>query len=54
MKKVILGIAAVALSTGSIAARTKLVTMPQREYTRIDLKNPSQTIVEEERTVSLQ
>ncbi len=40
--------------TGSLFARTKLVTMPQREYTRIDLKNPNQTIVEEERTVSLQ
>ncbi|HMY11618.1 MAG TPA: hypothetical protein PKC74_08335, partial [Turneriella sp.] len=39
---------------GSISARTKLVTMPQREYTRIDLKNPAQTIVEEERTVNLQ
>jgi len=38
----------------ALSARTKLVTMPQREYTRIDLKNPSQTIVEEERTVSLQ
>ena len=39
---------------GGISARTKLVTMPQREYTRIDLKNPNQTIVEEERTVNLQ
>ncbi len=42
------------LVTASVAARTKLVTMPQREYTRIDLKNPAQTIVEEERTVNLQ
>ncbi len=42
------------LLVGSISARTKLVTMPQREYTRIDLKNPAQTIVEEERTVNLQ
>ncbi|MBV6493430.1 MAG: hypothetical protein LDLANPLL_01452 [Turneriella sp.] len=39
---------------GTLDARTKLVTMPQREYTRIDLKNPDQTIVEEERTVNLQ
>lgn len=42
------------ITCGALQARTKLVTMPQREYTRIDLKNPNQTIVEEERTVSLQ
>src|SRR6185369_14152621 len=40
--------------SGAVSARTKLVTMPQREYTRIDLKNSNQTIVEEERTVNLQ
>ena len=54
MKNGILFITAFALCSGSVAARTKLVTMPQREYTRIDLKNPAQTIVEEERTVNLQ
>jgi len=53
MKKVIIVATALA-AAGAITARTKLVTMPQREYTRIDLKNPNQTIVEEERTVNLQ
>lgn len=42
------------LLVSELSARTKLVTMPQREYTRIDMKNPNQTIVEEERTVNLQ
>lgn len=54
MKTIITAITIISLCTSSIAARTKLVTMPQREYTRIDLKNPGQTIVEEERTVNLQ
>ena len=54
MKKGILIISAISLCSGSVAARTKLVTMPQREYTRIDMKNPNQPIVEEERTVNLQ
>lgn len=54
MRKPVLILAAATLCAGSVAARTKLVTMPQREYTRIDLKNPAQTIVEEERTVNLQ
>lgn len=53
MKKVAMTLAALVAAT-QIGARTKLVTMPQRECTRIDLKNSNQTIVEEERTVSLQ
>lgn len=54
MKKLPYILVALTLCTGNVVARTKLVTMPQREYTRIDLKNPGQTIVEEERTVNLQ
>jgi hypothetical protein len=54
MKAIIIAIITISVCTSSVAARTKLVTMPQREYTRIDLKNPGQTIVEEERIVNLQ
>ncbi len=54
MNKSLYFLAALTICTGNAVARTKLVTMPQREYTRIDLKNPGQTIVEEERTVNLQ
>jgi hypothetical protein len=53
MKHYLVAVTILTLTTG-VFARTKLVTMPLREYTRIDLKNPSKTIVEEERTVSLQ
>lgn len=53
MKKVVFFLFAAAL-VNSATARTKLVTMPQRDYTRVDLQNAEQTIVEEERTVALQ
>jgi hypothetical protein len=36
------------------AARTKLVTLPDREMIRMDLKNPAFTLIEEERPINLQ
>lgn len=35
-------------------ARTKLVTLPDRDMIRMDLKNPVHTLLEEERTINLQ
>lgn len=54
MKKIVIALSIVAIATSGVLARTKLVTMPQRDYTRVDLQNAEQTIVEEERTVTLQ
>lgn len=54
MKYTTITIAAILAFSSSLMARTKLVTMPQRELTRIDMKNINQTLVEEERTVNLQ
>jgi hypothetical protein len=39
---------------GTAGARTKLVTLPDREMIRMDLKNPAHTLIEEERTINLQ
>ena len=40
--------------TPSTWARTKLVTLPEREMIRMDLKNPGHVLIEEERTINLE
>ncbi|MFC1707417.1 hypothetical protein ACFL59_11490 [Planctomycetota bacterium] len=50
-----LGLSAVLLlSSSTVLARTKLVTLPERDMIRMDLTNPSHTLLEEERTINLQ
>lgn len=49
-----LGILAVFVGAAPAGARTKLTTLPEREQVRVDLRNPAVTLVEEERTVTLQ
>ena len=53
MKRILILMIIITLST-VVSARTKLTTLPDRNLVRIDLKNSTFTLVEEERTINLQ
>ena len=55
-RRVVVGLAVLAalLTATSAQARIKLVALPEREATIVRLDNPVFTLVEEERTLTLQ
>jgi len=47
-------ITAMLFNSGIVQGRTKLVTLPDRRMIRMDLKNPTDTLLEEERIINMQ